>query len=284
MARIRAQEAAAAAAAEAKLAGAADRADTPSEAHTARGGNAPASSAGGADAPPPPKRARIVIEPVVVREAPAYDFRPTEMAGWWGAATFQPAGCLGGIEKDVQRAAKERAAFDEDEQARIYTAAQAGKTQGKTGLGQSTGTLKVGGVKWEGNKTTFGEDGGLGEPAAKKVATPEQGGAAAKKTKKKAKLAAAGAAAAAAAAEAAAGEEPSWAGGIKWKKLLSRALLAAPAGQLKLKALHAEVLRAVAVRVEGASGREVRALVATRLQASSRFVVEGKLVTLKPAA
>lgn len=65
--------------------------------------------------------------------APATAFVRTPRAGWWGAAQFVSAGCLEGLE--AQAAARERRAFDEDDQAGLYLAAHATKTANKKGLG-----------------------------------------------------------------------------------------------------------------------------------------------------
>lgn len=67
------------------------------------------------------------------RRAPATTFVRTPRAGWWGAAQFVSAGCLEGLEQ--QAAARERRAFDEDDQAGLYLAAHATKTANKKGLG-----------------------------------------------------------------------------------------------------------------------------------------------------
>jgi hypothetical protein len=250
-------------------AGGSERSDTTSDALAVGEGAAPAGTE------PAAKRQRIVIEPVIVSAAPQYEFRPTEMAGWWGAKVFAPAGCLEGMEKDVKRDNdKERAAFDEDEQARIWTAAQAGKTQGKVGLGQGTGTIKVGGVKWAGSRVTFGGD------AAEEDGQPGNEPAAPAAKARKKKLAAAGSSTRLAQLES--GGAPAWAAAVKWKKLLARTLAEkGSGGALALKALHAEVHVAVKERAGGASRKEVRALVLAKLGASRRFVLDGKLVRLK---
>lgn len=219
-------------------------------------------------------------------------------------------------------------------QARIYTAAQAKKSQGRVGLGQGTGTVKVGGVKWEGKKVSFedaeegggdaaaGEAGCDGGAAASRLAAIGSsthlaalaGGAEAEPTeqaadppagkrgkkrkgggKDKDKVAGAGTAAAEAPARAppvpvaagAAGvadaSSPSWADAVKWKKIISRQLAAAEQQQLRLKELQRLVVAAVLAKHSGsgASKAAVKAALASRLESSSKFVVQGKLVKLR---
>lgn len=86
---------------------------------------APGSAGGAAAADPNP-----VTEPGPVARNPA--------AGpWWGAGRFVSAGCLEGLGRDPA-AARERRAFDEDDQAGLYMAAHAAKTANKKGLGTRT--------------------------------------------------------------------------------------------------------------------------------------------------
>ncbi|KAL4443491.1 hypothetical protein ABPG75_011228 [Micractinium tetrahymenae] len=274
----------------------------------------------------PAKKQRIVIEPKIAQVAPVHEFKPTPATGWWGEKRFCSAGCLEGLDQAAAEAARRRMTFDEDDQARIYTAAQAKKAQGKVGLGQGTGTVKVGGVKWEGKKVSFedaeegggeaaDEAGGEGAPrgrlaaigssthlatlagggeadaldaaAAAEAAAAGKGGKK-KKGKGKGKDKAAPAAAedtappapAAGAADAAA---PSWEASVKWKKIISQQLAAAEQQQLKLKELQRLVVAAVLDKHGGglASKAAVKAAFASRLEGSSRFVVQGKLVKLR---
>ncbi|KAL4422211.1 hypothetical protein ABPG77_009686 [Micractinium sp. CCAP 211/92] len=244
-----------------------DQSDTTSEVHLSgggskkrrKGGEGGAAAAGSGDAgEEPAKKQRIVIEPKIAQVAPVYEFKPTPATGWWGEKRFCSAGCLEGLDQAAAEAARKRTTFDEDDQARIYTTAQAKKAQGKVGLGQGTGTVKVGGVKWEGKKVSF-ED-------------AEEGG---------------DEAAAAAAAGTGAGSEdaaaPSWEASVKWKKIINQQLAAAEQQQLKLKELQRLVVAAVLKKHGGAvsSKAAVKAAFASRLESSSKFVVEGKLVKLR---
>lgn len=212
-------------------------------------------------------------------------------------------------------------------QARIYTTAQAKKAQGKVGLGQGTGTVKVGGVKWEGKKVSFedaeeggdeaaeGEAGGAdvsrgrlaatgssthlaalaGSAEAEAAEQPAEAAAAKGSKKKKGKRkdgAAAGAAAENAAPQAAAAGTAAgsgdagataWEAAVKWKKLITQQLAAAEQQQLRLKELQRLVVAAVLEKHGGvvSSKAAVKAAFASRLESSSKFVVEGKLVKLR---
>ena len=56
-------------------------------------------------------------------------------------------------------AGDEATGFSEEQQTKIYEAAQLGKTSGKTGLGKGKhGTIKVEGAVWKGTKLTFADD------------------------------------------------------------------------------------------------------------------------------
>ena len=262
--------------------------------------------------------------------APAQPAAALSRAGWWGARCFVSAGCLEGLSKDVKTRA--RGAFDEDEQARIYTAAHAGKAQGKVGLGQGTGTIKAGGVKWEGRKVTFKEDEETGgeaasAPAAARLAAAGSstrldalGGSASgevaaggqqqqqkKKKKQKTKVTAASDTSGEAApqppqpvqqrgkgrksvsAAAAGATQGGWEASVKWKKLITRTLQAAPGRQLRVRELQQQVVAAVLARhaaavAAGGGKGAVKAALATRLAQRSRlFAVDGKVVRLAGA-
>ena len=63
--------------------------------------------------------------------------RNAAAGAWWGAGRFVSAGCLEGLGREPA-AARERRAFDEDDQAGLYMAAHAAKTAKKKGLGTRT--------------------------------------------------------------------------------------------------------------------------------------------------
>lgn len=181
-------------------------------------------------------------------------------------------------------------------QENIYKSAQAKKTQGKVGLGQGTGTVKVGGVKWEGKKVSFDDPEGGPEDAAP-AAAAAAGGDAAAGAGGKARLAAiAGssthldalpAAVLQTASPAGAGEqqqeEGEWAAAVKWKKIITQQLSGAAQQRLKLKELQRLVVAAVMEKHggAGASKAAVKAALGSRLEGSSKFVLEGKLVRLR---
>jgi hypothetical protein len=80
-----------------------------------------------------------------------------------------------------------------------------------------------------------------------------------------------------------------WEAGVKWKKLITKALQGAPGAKLKLKGLQSQVAAAVLEKLgkggeAGAAGvgkKQVRAAVAARVGGSSRFILEGKYVRLR---
>ncbi|PRW56427.1 G patch domain-containing 4 [Chlorella sorokiniana] len=231
----------------------------------------------------PPKKQRIVIEPAVAQSGPVHAFVPTPATGWWGEKRFVSVGCLEGLDKTAAEAARRRMTFNEDDQAAIYNRAQAKKTQGKVGLGQGTGTVKVGGVKWEGKKVTFEEpEGGAEAEAAEETAAAGATGA---------RLTAIGSCTqldtlgqqGAQQAQQAQQEDDGWAAQVKWKKIIAAQLQGAEGQQLKLKQLQRQVVEAVLAKHSSlvSSKAAVKAAFAARLEGSSKFVVEGKLVRLR---
>ncbi|GAB4815210.1 hypothetical protein N2152v2_002256 [Parachlorella kessleri] len=255
---------------------------------------------------------RVVIEPAIESSAPMAEFKPTPREGklgsWWGAKRFVSAGCLEGAKKDVQ-GPKERMVFTEGDQERVYMAAHAGKVAKgtKKGLGQSQAVGKVGGVKWAGSKVTFQDDdnASAGDGSDDRQRCPKLaavGSSTHLDALAGAEVAAPGASggrdegqggeeqpngpAATSAAAEVAGRAPVWQAGVKWRKLITQALQAAPGGALKLKDLQKQVAAAAleklgAAAPSGGGKKELRAEVAARVQGSSRFVVEGKVVRLK---
>ncbi|KAL4858564.1 G patch domain-containing protein 4 [Chlorella vulgaris] len=258
--------------------------------------------AGGDDAPAAPaaeqvpKKPRIVIEAKCVASAPSHPFVPTPATGWWGAKRFASAGCLEGLDKAAAEAQRRRMTFDEDDQARIFTTAHATKTQGKVGLGQGTGTIKVGGVKWQGKRVNFAETDG-GKSAEAREAAAAGGGtglaaigsstqldALAAKGKQKRK-----AAAAQQAQQQQQGqqqEQPAvtdeWQGAVKWRKIICQQLQEAAQQQLKVKQLQRLVVAAVLAKHGNtvASKAAVKAAFASKLDGSSKWVVEDSMVRL----
>ena len=83
---------------------------------------APGSAGGAAAIDPSPG-----MDPSPIAQNPA-------AGAWWGAGRFVSVGCLEGLGREPA-AARERRAFDEDDQAGLYMAAQAAKTANKKGLG-----------------------------------------------------------------------------------------------------------------------------------------------------
>lgn len=246
---------------------------------------------------PPIKKQRIVIEPQSLyttdnRPTP-WNFKPTPQEGWWGATMFTSAGCLDGMTKDIKAA--KRAEFTEDQQEKLYHAAHAGKTQGKVGLGQRSGPVKIGGVKWSGKKVAFEEEeeeekakskilcSNVGEEELKKKKEK-------KKNKRKVELTTVGTSASLvdiAAGTKAADVSAEWVGSIKWKKVLTKTLETAPGGELKLKALHSAVTASIVQQRGGHGGHSmmistehVQVQVENTIAASSKFILQGKKVKL----
>ena len=264
------------------------------------------------------KKQRIVIEPqglyTTNGHSNNWNFTPTPRDGGWGASMFSSAGCLDGMKKDIK--ATERGEFTEDQQEKLYNAAQAGKTQGRVGLGQRSGTVKIGGVKWSGKKVAFEEEeekNGVVIPSSENESDGEE-----KKKKRKADLKAVGSSTGLAdlgdektsrkkeskkmkgnsktkAGTDTGNDDPTeaeqlepaadWVSSIKWKKVLTKTLEAAPGGELKLKALHSAVTATVIEKVGSVMNQEhVQVHVESTIASSSKFVVEGKRVRLVTAA
>lgn len=78
----------------------------------------------------------------------------TQDEGWWGAKWFVSAGCMAAL--DDKLLPKQRGAFNEDDQAAVYTAVKDCERKGRQGLGKST-VLKIAGGSWQGQKVTFEE-------------------------------------------------------------------------------------------------------------------------------
>lgn len=66
-------------------------------------------------------------------------FVATPAAGWWGAARFVSSGCLAGLERTAEHAARERQAFSEATQEQLYMAVHGAKSTGKKGVGKGAG-------------------------------------------------------------------------------------------------------------------------------------------------
>ncbi len=111
------------------------------------------------------KARRIVIECGNIeagvdrkRAEPVAALCPTSSSGWWGCHVFRSAGAMDSSPLK-KRSDDDATGFSEDQQAKIYEAAQLGKTSGKTGLGKGKrGTIKVEGAVWKGTKLTFADD------------------------------------------------------------------------------------------------------------------------------
>lgn len=218
------------------------------------------------------KKRRIMIEPAIDRlTETVFQFQATPREGWWGASVFVSAGCLDGLRKPQdQTNHHKRTAFNEDEQARIYNDAQAGKANGKIGLGQATRTMKVGGVQWAGKKVSFeveeGDQGGKGDSRVEKRL---------KVVESSSKL------------TIDSDEGPNMrvppTSDIKWKGIVKKALKKAKsANELKLKALFREVTVVLQGKGRSMPRADVESCVMTAIKNSSQFTLVGKRVRLKP--
>jgi hypothetical protein len=173
------------------------------------------------------------------------------------------------------------------------------------GLGQGTGTVKVGGVKWEGKRVSFEE----AEPGAEADDGPAADAAAADGGDRLAAIGSCTALDALAAeqrqisgqaTEQAAGgtrKRPtagkatevadvpvdSWEAAVKWRKIISAQLQTAQQQQLKLKQLQRQVVAAVLAKHGKlvSSKAAIKAAFVSRLGSSSKFVVDDGLVRLR---
>lgn len=153
------------------------------------------------------------------------------------------------------------------------------------GLGQGTGTVKVGGVKWEGKRVSFEEpeeEKGGGEAAAADAGSAPLA-ATGSCTHLDHLAGGAGGGQGAAAAGQAAPTADGWASAVKWKKIIVSQLQAAEARQLRLKELQRLVVAAVLAKHSSIvqSKAAVKAALAARLGSSSKWAVQGKLVRLR---
>ena len=90
--------------------------------------------------------------------------RPTPSSGWWGCHVFRSAGAMDSSPLKKKTVDDKENGFSEEQQAKIYEAAQMGKTSGKTGLGKGKrGTIKIVGPVWKGSKLTFTDDQNIGD-------------------------------------------------------------------------------------------------------------------------
>jgi hypothetical protein len=248
----------------------------------------------------PVTKERIVIEPqgLYTTDGPTnWNFTPTHQDGWWGATMFTSAGCLDGMKKDIKPSI--RAEFTEAQQEKLYHAAHAGKTQGKVGLGQRSGPVKIGGVKWSGKKVAFEEEEEdvTGNPSGRNNSDEDEDGKSKKKRKRKAadKLKAVGSSTGLAELEKKKRkkkekkEQEVSLSNIKWKKVLTSVLKSAPGGELKLKALHSAVTATVVQKLGETdsmtiSTEHILVQVESTIASSSKFIVNGKKVKLSSSS
>ncbi|XP_062030703.1 G-patch domain-containing protein 1 [Rosa rugosa] len=179
---------------------------------------------------------------------------------WWGHKYgFVPGGLLGAElkrRKLEKSQANERTMFYEDDQVNLYNLVQDKSTTGKQGLGIKDRKKKVAGCYFEGKKTSFNDsdDEGsadLGSPMEDKQDESLEVGS---------------------------GNEPK----LKLKKLSKQILRQASGESMKLKALKALIdEHSSSVFSDFSSKRDAVAYLRQKLEGSSKFIVEGKKVSLR---
>lgn len=73
------------------------------------------------------------------------------------------------MDSSRDKASQHRVTFNEQDQAKLYNQAQAGKSQGRIGLGVSSLPKKVAGARWQGKKTCLDSNSEDDEPTHNKV-------------------------------------------------------------------------------------------------------------------
>eukprot|EP00191_Tetraselmis_sp_GSL018_P007969 CAMPEP_0177602702 /NCGR_PEP_ID=MMETSP0419_2-20121207/15039_1 /TAXON_ID=582737 /ORGANISM="Tetraselmis sp., Strain GSL018" /LENGTH=419 /DNA_ID=CAMNT_0019096263 /DNA_START=20 /DNA_END=1279 /DNA_ORIENTATION=- len=172
---------------------------------------------------------------------------PLVRGDWWGSKYFVSGGLLGGL--DCEESARQRKQFCEDDQENLYHRTHSVKAAGRQGIGVRGSEIKIAGGKFQGTRVKFDDaedEAGPGDD----VASPDSGSALE---------------------------------GLKWKKMILRELQGAPSGAMKLKRLQKRVAAAAAAKLGGEAARNlcrdtVRRLVMQKIESSSKFVLERKLV------
>ncbi|KAK9927121.1 hypothetical protein M0R45_024322 [Rubus argutus] len=180
---------------------------------------------------------------------------------WWGHKYgFIPGGLLGAELKrrklEKSQNSNERTMFYEDDQVNLYNLVQDKSTTGKQGLGIKDRKKKVAGCYFQGKKTSFDDS---DDEGSADLSSPEE-------DKQYDSL------------EMGSGNEPK----VKLKKLCKQLLRQARGESLKLKALKALIdEHSYSVFSNFSSKRDALAYLRQKLEGSTKFIVEGKKVSLR---
>ncbi|KAL6174750.1 hypothetical protein ACLB2K_051396 [Fragaria x ananassa] len=182
---------------------------------------------------------------------------------WWGHKYgFVPGGLLGAElkrRKLENSQANERKMFYEDDQVNLYNLVQDKSTTGKQGLGIKDRKKKVAGCFFEGKKTSFDDSDDEDSADPRSPIEDKQDGS----------------------LEMGSSNEPK----VKLKKICKQLICQAPGASLKLKALKALIdERSSSVFSDFSSKRDALAYLKTKLEGSTKFIVEGKKVSLRSKA
>ncbi|MFS8029675.1 hypothetical protein Hanom_Chr17g01525081 [Helianthus anomalus] len=182
---------------------------------------------------------------------------------WWGNKFgFVSGGLLGAQSKRkkslTNQGCNKRTAFHEDDQENLYNLVQDKATSGKQGLGIKDRPRKVAGVHFQGKKTSF-SDSESEESESEPEPEPEDNNGKSKFTSE---------------------SEKRSESKLKLKKLCTKLLSQEPERSLKLKQLMALVDEHHSIFNNFSSKKHALAFFKTKLESSSKFIVEGKRVRL----
>ncbi|CAM6074242.1 unnamed protein product [Sphagnum tenellum] len=226
----------------------------------------------------PPSRIQVREEINPAHEALAVDWWGTNFnfvrGGRLGSTLHKPNAAVGKPSEEDKALSNSRTEFCEQDQENLYKLVQDKATTGKKGLGTGDRTQKVGGAHFKGQKKVFGDDDDDGSDGSKPEKEPGTGNGCSKdllkeddKPKKRKR-------------DRGGGNEGTVQEGskIKLKELISQILTQAPEQRMSVKRLQKRVIATTGL-FSNATEDQVDSF-KDKLLKSSRFVVEGKKVSL----
>ncbi|CAK9235466.1 unnamed protein product [Sphagnum troendelagicum] len=226
----------------------------------------------------PPSRIQVREEINPAHEALAVDWWGTNFnfvrGGRLGSTLHKPNAAVGKPSEEDKALSNGRTEFCEQDQENLYKLVQDKATTGKKGLGTGDRTQKVGGAHFKGQKKVFGDDDDDGSDGSKPEKEPGTGNGCSKdllkeddKPKKRKR-------------DRDGGNEGTVQEGskIKLKELISQILTQAPEQRMSVKRLQKRVIATTGL-FSNPTEDQVDSF-KDKLLKSSRFVVEGKKVSL----